>query len=383
MKFRLKWQSEHLAPPEEISEIQKMIYPNLATHYSGGKSVLFNKFDDSPKWPEFRNILKFFGTKAGVGVPLELDKAGIDVFAMDKVLTDYTWPEDIIEQAKTIGKVLLSAMLRREAEAEIQNGYSEIKRLKDQLQQENIYLKEEIKVSQNFDTIIGQSTALKYVLRRLEQVAPTDATVLLLGETGTGKELFAHALHQTSLRKHKPMIKVGCATLPSSLIESELFGHEKGSFTGAYTRKKGKLEIASGGTLVLDEIGDMPIQLQAKILRVLQEHEFYSVGGTTPIKVDLRIVSLTNKILKNLIAKGDFREDLYYRLVHHRITLPPLRDRKEDISPLINYFTGKFSEELGKNIGGYTVQVFKAMESYSWPGNIRQLENEIRRLVNL
>ncbi len=232
-------------------------------------------------------------------------------------------------------------------------------------------------------SIVALDPEVRSLIKQTIKIAGSDVFVLIEGESGTGKELFAKLLHEHSGRNRGTFVAINCAAIPETLLESELFGHEKGSFTGAYTKKKGKLEIASGGTLVLDEIGDMPIQLQAKILRVLQEHEFYSVGGTTPIKVDLRIITLTNKILKNLITKGDFREDLYYRLVHHRITLPPLRDRKEDISPLINYFTGKFSEELGKNIGGYTVQVFKAMESYSWPGNIRQLENEIRRLVNL
>lgn len=232
-------------------------------------------------------------------------------------------------------------------------------------------------------SIVAMDPGIRSLIRQTIKIAKSDVFVLIEGESGTGKELFAKLLHEHSGRSRGPFVAINCAAIPETLLESEFFGHEKGSFTGAYAKKKGKLEIASGGTLVLDEIGDMPIPLQAKILRVLQEHEFYSVGGTTPIKVDLRIIALTNKILKDLIAKGTFREDLYYRLVHHRINIPPLRDRREDISPLINYFTGKFSEELGKNIGGYTIQVFKTMENYSWPGNIRQLENEIRRLVNL
>ncbi len=232
-------------------------------------------------------------------------------------------------------------------------------------------------------SIVAMDSGIKRLIKQTIKIARSDVFVLIEGESGTGKELFARLLHNHSKRNRKPFVAINCAAIPENLLESELFGHEKGSFSGAYAKKKGKLEIASGGTLVLDEIGDMPIQLQAKLLRVLQEHEFYSVGGMTPIKVDLRIVSLTNKVLKTLIAEGLFREDLYYRLVHHKISIPPLRERTEDISPLINYFTSKFSEELGKSIGGYTVQVFKIMESYFWPGNIRQLENEIRRLVNL
>jgi len=232
-------------------------------------------------------------------------------------------------------------------------------------------------------SIVAMDSGIRSLKKQTIKIAKSDVFVLIEGESGTGKELFARLLHKHSRRSRGPFIAINCAAIPENLLESELFGHEKGSFSGAYAKKKGKLEIASGGTLVLDEIGDMPIQLQAKLLRVLQEHEFYSVGGMVPIKVDLRIVSLTNKVLKTLLTEGLFREDLYYRLVHHRISIPPLRERSEDISPLINYFTGKFSAELGKSIGGYTVQVFKVMESYFWPGNIRQLENEIRRLVNL
>ncbi len=232
-------------------------------------------------------------------------------------------------------------------------------------------------------SIVAVDPVVKNLIDQTAKIAKSDVFVLIEGESGTGKELFAKLLHKNSFRSNEPFIAINCAAIPEALLESELFGHEKGSFTGAHIKKQGKLEISSGGTLVLDEIGDMPIQLQAKILRALQEHEFYSVGGTTPIKVDLRIISLTNKNIKKLISEGTFREDLYYRLVHHRITIPPLRDRKKDISHLINYFTGKFSEELGKNVGGYTVKVYKTMENYLWPGNVRQLENEIRRLVNL
>jgi len=381
LKFRLMWQSEHLAPQEEMTEIHKMIYPNLAAHYSSGKSVVFNKFLDSPQWPEMRKILKFFGTKSGVGIPLESDKSGVDVFAMDSVISECQWPKDIIEQSKTVGKVLLSAIMRREAEVEIQNGYSEIKRLKDQLQQENIYLKEEIKLQNNFDKIIGQSTSLNYVLHRLEQVAPTDSTVLIQGETGTGKELFAHALHGASGRKDRPLINVGCASLSSNLIESEFFGHEKGAFTGADRQRIGRFELANKGTIFLDEIGELSLELQAKLLRVLQEGEIERLGSSKTIKTDVRVIAATNRILEEEVTQGHFREDLYYRLTTFKLSVPPLRDRIGDIPLLVRFFVEKLGEKLGKKIKNIPKTSMKKLENYSWPGNIRELQNTIENAI--
>jgi len=200
---------------------------------------------------------------------------------------------------------------------------------------------------------------------------------------GTGKELFARLIHKSSRRAKNNFVALNCAAIPEDLLESELFGHEKGAFTDAHTQKKGKLEIASHGTLVFDEIGDMPINLQSKLLRALQEKEFYRLGSTTPITVDLRIISMTNQDLKRLITDGKFREDLYYRLVHRIITIPPLRERKEDISALINFFTKKFCQENNKKINGYSIKAFEALQDYVWKGNVRQLENEIHSIVNL
>lgn len=381
LKFRLKWQSDQLAPQNEMTEIHNMTYPNLAAYYSSGKSIEFNKFVDSPKWPEVRNILKFFGTKAGVGVPLESDNSGVDVFAMDTVISDYQWPDGIIEQAKVVGKVLLSAILRREAEVIIQNGYSEIRRLKDQLKQENIYLKEEIKVTKNFDTIIGQSSALKYVLHRLEQVAPTNANVLIGGATGTGKELFANALHKISLRKDKPLIIVGCASLSPTLIESELFGHDKGAFTGADNTRIGRFELANGATIFLDEIGDLPLELQPKLLRIISEGEFERLGSSKTRKVDVRIIAATNRNLEEEVEQGRFRRDLYYRLSSFIITIPPLKERTDDIPLLVNFLVDKFAKRHNKNIKTIPKSVMRKLTNYSWPGNVRELENVIENAI--
>ena len=381
IKIRNAWRNAQLAPPKEMPEIHKLKYPNLASHYSKGKSVVFSNYKESPPWPEMRKILKFFGTKAGVGVPLESDKSGVVVFAMDCVMSENQWPEDIIEQSKTIGRILLSAILRREAEVEVQNGYAEIKRLQNQLQQENIYLKEEIKLYYSFDKIIGQSTSLNYVLHRLEQVAPTDATVLIQGETGTGKELFAHALHGESRRKDRPLINVGCASLSSNLIESEFFGHEKGAFTGADMQRIGRFELANKGTIFLDEIGELSVELQAKLLRVLQEGEFERLGSSKTIKTDVRVIAATNRNLEEEVIQGCFREDLYYRLSAFKLTVPPLRDRRDDIPLLVRFFVDKLGKKLGKKIKTIPKSSMRKLENYSWPGNIRELQNTIENAI--
>jgi len=231
--------------------------------------------------------------------------------------------------------------------------------------------------------IIAENSQMKELIKQTQKIAGSDIFVLIQGESGTGKECFARLIHKYSKRSKENFVALNCAAIPESLLESELFGHEKGAFTGAYAQKKGKLELASKGTLVLDEIGDMPLNLQSKLLRALQEKEFYRLGGSTPIKVDLRIISITNMDLKQMIKENKFREDLYYRLVHRTISIPPLRDRKEDISALINFFTLKFCQQVNKKIGGYSVKAFEALQEYHWKGNVRQLENEIRSIVNL
>jgi len=231
--------------------------------------------------------------------------------------------------------------------------------------------------------IIAENRKMKDLIEQSKKIAASDIFVLVQGESGTGKELFARLIHKHSGRARSKYVAINCAAIPENLLESELFGHEKGAFTGAYTQKKGKLEIASGGTLVLDEIGDMPLNLQAKLLRALQEKEFYRLGGATPIYVDLRIISITNRDLEKLFTDGEFREDLYYRLVHRTISITQLRERKADIPVLINFFTKKFCQQTNKSINGYSVKAFEALQAHPWKGNVRQLENEIRSIVNL
>ncbi|MEW6334941.1 MAG: sigma 54-interacting transcriptional regulator [Thermodesulfobacteriota bacterium] len=277
-------------------------------------------------------------------------------------------------------------MLERQVEErtiELQRALSEIKTMKEQLEAENVYLRCEHKLKQRFEHILGQSDGLKYVLYRAELVASMNTTVLILGETGTGKELIASAIHNLSPRKERPLITVNCAALPGNLIESELFGREKGAFTGADTRQVGRFEIANGSTLCLDEIGELPLELQAKLLRVIQHNQFERLGSSNTIKVDVRIVATTNRNLEEEVRKGRFRQDLYYRLNVFPITVPPLRQRKEDIPLMVRAFIERYSRKMGKQITSIQKETMKALQDYPWPGNVRELESIIERAVIL
>ena len=270
---------------------------------------------------------------------------------------------------------------RKKAEDALRRALLEIEQLREQLHSDYTYLKEEIKLDHGFDQIIGQSDALKYVLFKVNQIAPTDTTVLILGETGTGKELIARAIHDASPRKDRPLVKVNCATLHPSLIESELFGHEKGAFTGALSRQSGRFEVANGTTLFLDEIGELPPELQGKLLRILQEGEFERLGSARTIKVDVRIIAATNRNLEDDVQKRRFREDLWYRLNVFPITVPPLRERRDDISLLVHAFVNRFGKKLGKTIKTIPQRAMRELQEYPWPGNVRELENVIERAV--
>jgi formate hydrogenlyase transcriptional activator len=261
--------------------------------------------------------------------------------------------------------------------------YEEIGRLRARLEEENRYLQEEIKTEHNFEEIIGQSPVITRVFEAIETVAPTDATVLIVGETGTGKELVARALHNLSPRRRQALVKVNCAALPAGLVESELFGHEKGAFTGALARRQGRFELAHGGTLFLDEIGDLSLELQPKLLRVLQEGEFERVGSPQTISVDVRVLAASNRDLEQAIQAGGFRADLYYRLSVFPIRVPPLRERTEDIPFLVRYFTHRYATRLGKRIPSVPAPAMETLQAYAWPGNVRELENVIERAVIL
>jgi formate hydrogenlyase transcriptional activator len=261
--------------------------------------------------------------------------------------------------------------------------YQEIAALKARLEKENVYLQEEIRTEHNFEEIVGNSPALLAVLHKVEQVAPTDSTVLISGETGTGKELIARAIHNRSARKDRPLVKVNCSAISAGLVESELFGHVKGAFTGALDRRSGRFELADGGTIFLDEVGELPLETQVKLLRVLQEREFEPVGSSQPVHVNVRVIAATNRNLEESIKTGSFRDDLFYRLNVFPVELPPLRERRSDISKLATFFVFHYSKKLGKNIEGISQDTMDRISGYSWPGNVRELQNIIERAVIL
>ena len=270
---------------------------------------------------------------------------------------------------------------RVEAEQELKSALAEIGKLRDQLQAENLFLKEEVRAAKGFETIIGDSQPLKSALVAAGRVAPTDVTVLILGETGTGKELVARSIHELSDRSSAPLISVNCAALSSDLIESELFGHEPGAFTGAQKQRKGRFELAHRGTLFLDEIGDLPPDVQAKLLRVLQAGEFERLGGAQTLRVDVRVIAATNRPLRTMVDRGEFRADLFFRINSFPIELPPLRERRGDIPQLANHFVKKYAEELGKDIRAISAAMIRQLSEMAWPGNVRELEGYIQRAL--
>jgi formate hydrogenlyase transcriptional activator len=289
------------------------------------------------------------------------------------------------ESAFTPNDVEFLTRVSRQIAIALENALAcqEISDLKDKLTQEKLYLEEEIRSEMNFENIIGTSPALKHVLELVETVATSDSTVLLLGETGTGKELIARAIHDRSRRKDRTFVRLNCAAIPTGLLESELFGNEKGAFTGAITQKVGRMELADQGTLFLDEVGDIPIEIQPKLLRALQEREFERLGSTHTRRVNIRLVAATNRDLEEMIAAREFRSDLYYRLHVFPIRIPPLRERKEDIPQLVSYFVQKFAKQMQKKIDTVSPAVMKGLIAWEWRGNIRELENFIERAVIL
>ncbi len=331
--------------------------------------------DDLRRWPRFLEWVQHFEVQSLCWLPLTTARRrlGALVFACKR------------PSAYDSADLGFLRLVANQVAVAVDNAlaFQEIAALRDQLSQEKAYLEEEARTEHNFGEIVGQSNALRRVLKQVETVAPTGSTVLIRGETGTGKELIARAVHELSPRRERTFVKLNCAAIPTGLLESELFGHEKGAFTGAVSQKVGRFELAHKGTLFLDEIGDIPSELQPKLLRVLQEQEFERLGGTKTIKVDVRLVAATNCDLAAMVAERRFRSDLYYRLNVFPVVLPPLRERLDDIPPLVRHFTQRFARGMGRRIETIPSEVMEALVQYPWPGNIRELQNVIERAVIL
>ncbi len=339
------------------------------------KPAIFNSLDPADYPSEICEKIVAEGFKNHGLIPLVNRDRPLGFLSIARTTGVPFTPEDVEFLSQAGGQIAIA----------IENAlaYKKISELKDKLAQEKLYLEEEIRSEMNFENIVGTSQELKHVLELVETVAPNHSTVLLLGETGTGKELIARAIHDRSKRKDRTFVKLNCAAIPTGLLESELFGHEKGAFTGAITQKIGRMELADQGTLFLDEVGDIPIEIQPKLLRALQEREFERLGSTQTRRVNIRLIAATNRDLEKMIANREFRSDLYYRLHVFPIRIPPLRERKEDIPQLVSYFVQKFAKQMQKKIDSISPAVMRGLTAWAWPGNIRELENFIERAVIL
>ncbi|TFF37789.1 sigma 54-interacting transcriptional regulator [Mucilaginibacter psychrotolerans] len=385
-QFRYFWNEECGSTPESDPEssiplfypVDDIIYGKLKASGTA-KRFSIGEIHESCAAPPYLSFFEACSFTEFIGVPLFKGKemAGIlFVKEYDANIADQPLFKGLCAQLA----IAVSDLVTTDKVAE---QLSEINRYKERLEEEKIYLKQELETSHHYSEIIGESLEIKQVFQKVSQVASSDSTVLILGETGTGKELIARAIHNHSLRQSKLMVKVNCAALPANLIESELFGHERGSFTGATEKRIGKFELANGGSLFLDEVGELPLELQVKFLRALQEREIERIGGRTTIKVDVRIIAATNRNLENEIAEGRFRSDLYFRLSTFPITLPPLRDRRNDIPVLATHFVNRFGKKTGKSIDTINQRAMQELVAYSWPGNVRELEHQIERSVLL
>lgn len=349
-----------------------------------GRIVRFTNVMDLPEEAAAdRDLFIEVGCISHVSIPLAVGGTIIGILSFNCSRAVEAWPDEYVERFRLLGDVIANALMRKRSDKALKRAFQEIKTLKDQLEAENVYLRQQVKLSRRHDQIIGESPALQEVLIQVEQVAGTDSTVFIQGETGTGKELIADAIHRLSHRADRPLVKVNCAAIPSTLIESELFGREKGAYTGAVSREIGRFESAHLGTLLLDEIGELPLEVQGKLLRVLQDGRFERLGSSKSVAVDVRVIACTNRDIQQAVRSGLFRPDLFYRLNVFTITAPPLRKRKEDIPGLVRWFVAKFAAKMDKKIETIPRQTLLVFQHYNWPGNVRELMNAVERSVIL
>ena len=356
----------------------------LFEHLQSGSSYLVNQIDEFGDDAELeRQTCERIGIKSVLWVPFGQHDELEGFVALNSLDKQRNWSEDIVQHLRLVGEVFAHALTHRHADLQLRNAYDEISKLKSQLEIENKELRAELSQQPTNCELIGNSLIMQRLVKQIEQVAPTNSTVLLQGETGTGKRIVACKVHNLSNRKKQTMITVNCSALPAPLIESELFGHEKGAFTGAVSRKLGRFELADNGTLFLDEIGDLPLELQSKLLRVLQDGEFERVGSSKTQIVDVRVIAATNRNLELLVSQGEFRADLFYRLSVFPISVPPLRDRREDIPLLVWFFVQSLQSRVGKRFDSISQQDLDTLIEYDWPGNVRELSNFVERAMIL
>jgi PAS domain S-box-containing protein len=358
----------------------KASFPWALERLHAGQVLCFSHLDEIPSSID-RDSYRSLGIRSDVAVPLSVAGEIVGAISFNVLRDERRWDPETVHRLTVIGAVFGSLLARQRSDDALREAFAEVERLRDRLAAENIYLRREVHDRFGSAIVVGQSAALQRVLAQVRQVALTDSTVLLLGETGTGKELFATQIHELSERRARPMIRVNCAAIPATLIESELFGREKGAFTGALARQVGRFELADRSTIFLDEIGDLPTEVQVKLLRVLEERQIERLGSPRAIRVDTRIIAATHRNLERRIAEDKFREDLFYRLNVFPINVPPLRERVEDIPLLVWRFVDEFSKSFGKRFDGISRENMEALQQYPWPGNVRELRNIVERAV--
>ena len=380
--FRLaQWWARDGLPIDVSERVSiKSLFPYLWSRLMAGEVCSFSHASDIPDETTRSNVIRF-GSKASTTVGFSIDGRVAGCVTFSTAREEREWPQDVVGRLQLLSGVFANAIARQRGDRALTTALAEVKRLSEQLKAENSYLRGEVQHVIGSSPVVGQSPAIFQALELVAQVAPTDSSVLLLGETGTGKELFAAQVHELSARRDRLMVRVNCAAIPDTLLESELFGREKGAYTGALTRQTGRFELADKSTLFLDEIGDLPIEVQVKLLRVLEDRQIERLGSSRSIKVDVRIIAATHRNLEEMVADGTFREDLYYRLNVFPIRVPPLRERPGDIPLLVWRFVDEFSKRFGKPITSIDKDSLAELQRHQWPGNVRELRNVVERAM--
>ena len=370
---------ERVSGDIELAKLYPWLYEKVVLEKQAVSIARLKDLPESAKQDRANGIA--MGILSFLNIPLFIAGKVSCLICLNAIRRERSWPEEYVPRLQLLGEIFINALERRNKEGQLRERLLEIEKLKERLEKENIYLRDEAKLQCFHEEIVGESDSLKRVLVQAKKVARTESTVLITGETGTGKELIARAIHCHSKRSNRVLVKVDCASLPSALIESELFGREKGAYTGALAKQIGRFELADGSTIFLDEIGELPLELQAKLLRVLQDGAFERLGSPRTIQVDVRVIAATNRNLEEAVKKGTFREDLYYRLKVFPIQVPPLREHREDIPLLVHSFLNEFSGKLGNKIHIVPESTMEMLKQYQWPGNVRELRNVIEQAV--